>query len=293
MNEEKKTLEETMSSQQKKETVRPKKKVPSKKRPYIHPPYQDSNYSQNFPPQNFSIQKKLELEFTSSEGENDEGMSDSGDINDDALFDFPIDKKSKKSSAGFDEICEPSIKSAAEKLHGKDKIRFLKERLPMGVRDNSGTFFASPGLFSNKQTTILGKPIFAKLKNIQIKNMTPFSISLDDSFTISFGNYTFPQKNKTEQEEGGNTFKESVVTVPRLTFSNAKKFNLNTDYRNVLIIHMILTCIIKVHKDIPFHKIDISELLVNAQWETILKNFDYDNFVKPLFEKHEKKPSFK
>ena len=74
-------------------------------------------------------------------------MSDSGDINDDA-FDFPIDKKSKKSSAGFDEICEPSIKSAAEKLHGKDKSRFLKERLPMGVRDNTGTFFASPGFFS-------------------------------------------------------------------------------------------------------------------------------------------------
>ena len=78
------------------------------------------------------------------------------------------------------------------------------------------------------------------------------------------------------------------MTVQRLTFSNAKNFHLSTDYRNVLILHMILSCIIKVHKNIPFRKIDISGLLTTTQYDHILRNFDYDNFVKPLFEKHER-----
>ena len=54
---------------------------------------------------------------------------------------------------------------------------------------------------------------------------------------------------------------------------------------------MILSCIIKVHKDIPFRKADISELVETTEYGHILRNFDYNNFVKPLFEKHER-PSF-
>ena len=129
------------------------------------------------------------------------------------------------------------------------------------------------------------------VKNVQITNLTPFNISIDENLSINFGNYTFSQKSRTEQEEGSNTFKDSVITVPRLTFSNAKNFHLNTDYRNVLILHMIFSCIIKVHKDIPFRKADISELFETTEFGHILRNFDYNNFVKPLFEKHER-PSF-
>ena len=66
----------------------------------------------------------------------------------------------------------------------------------------------------------------------------------------------------TEQEEGGYIVKESVsvMTVQRLTFSNAKNFHLSTDYRNVLILRMIYSCIIKVHKNTSFREIDISIL---------------------------------
>ena len=90
-----------------------------------------------------------------------------------------------------------ALKAWLKKLHGKNKLRFLKDRLPVGIRDNTGTFFSSPGLFFTKTNSNFSKKtIFAKLQNNQVKHLSPFGIYIDDDLTINFGNYSFPIKTR-------------------------------------------------------------------------------------------------